>query len=231
VVSLTPRPLYPRGKSLRHPSDRRLGGPQSWSWLGGEQQISQPPPPRESNSRTPIVQTVASRYTRWATSALVNEMYHTALLRSHWSGIVVPNHHTTRCNNPENHDFYIHCCGNLRLIARICMGKQQCSGHISLTTHSNPDDGGSTVSERLVSNHKPGATQETATFIFTAVKTSNYTSTIFSTKLQTDSIWEIWIAQSLLVERPEYNSRLWNGFLFSLPRSDWLRVSPNFLIN
>jgi hypothetical protein len=31
VVSFTPRPLYPRGKSPRYPLDRRLGGPQGRS--------------------------------------------------------------------------------------------------------------------------------------------------------------------------------------------------------
>jgi hypothetical protein len=31
MVSFTPRPLYPRGKSPRYPLDRRLGGPQSRS--------------------------------------------------------------------------------------------------------------------------------------------------------------------------------------------------------
>jgi hypothetical protein len=31
VVSFTPQPLYPRGKSPRYPLDRRLGGPQSRS--------------------------------------------------------------------------------------------------------------------------------------------------------------------------------------------------------
>jgi hypothetical protein len=29
VVSFTPLPLYPQGKILRYPLDRRLGGPQS----------------------------------------------------------------------------------------------------------------------------------------------------------------------------------------------------------
>jgi hypothetical protein len=31
VVSFTPRPLYPQGKSPWYPLDRRLGGPQNWS--------------------------------------------------------------------------------------------------------------------------------------------------------------------------------------------------------
>jgi hypothetical protein len=29
VVNITPRPLYPRGKNLRYPLDKRLNGPQS----------------------------------------------------------------------------------------------------------------------------------------------------------------------------------------------------------
>jgi hypothetical protein len=36
VVSFTPRPLYPQGKSFRYASGRRLGGPHSRSGRGGE---------------------------------------------------------------------------------------------------------------------------------------------------------------------------------------------------
>jgi hypothetical protein len=36
VVSFTPRPLYPQGKSPWYPLDRRLGGAQSRSGHGGE---------------------------------------------------------------------------------------------------------------------------------------------------------------------------------------------------
>jgi hypothetical protein len=43
VVSFTPRPLYPQGKSPRYPLQRRLGGPQSRSGRGGEEKNSQPP--------------------------------------------------------------------------------------------------------------------------------------------------------------------------------------------
>jgi hypothetical protein len=39
VVSFTPLPLYPRGKSPRYPLDRRLGGPQSRSERFGEEKI------------------------------------------------------------------------------------------------------------------------------------------------------------------------------------------------
>jgi hypothetical protein len=36
VFSFTSRPLYPRGKSLRYPPYKRLGGPQSRSGSRGE---------------------------------------------------------------------------------------------------------------------------------------------------------------------------------------------------
>jgi hypothetical protein len=44
LISFTPRPLYPQGKSPWYPLDRRLGGPQSRSGRGGEEKNSQPPP-------------------------------------------------------------------------------------------------------------------------------------------------------------------------------------------
>jgi hypothetical protein len=44
VVSFTPRPLYPQGKSPRYPLARRLGGPQSRSGRCDEEKNSQPPP-------------------------------------------------------------------------------------------------------------------------------------------------------------------------------------------
>jgi len=59
VVSFTPRPLYPQGKSLRYPLDRKLGGPQSLSGRGGEENNFKPTPGIESA----IAQPVASRYT------------------------------------------------------------------------------------------------------------------------------------------------------------------------
>jgi hypothetical protein len=37
VVSFTPRPLYPQGKSPWYPLDRRLSGPQNRSGRGGEE--------------------------------------------------------------------------------------------------------------------------------------------------------------------------------------------------
>jgi hypothetical protein len=50
VLRFTPRPLYPRGKSSWYPLDRRLGGPQSRSWHGGEEKNSQPLPAIEPRS-------------------------------------------------------------------------------------------------------------------------------------------------------------------------------------
>jgi hypothetical protein len=43
VVSFTPRPLYPQGKTFLYPLDRRLGGPQSRSGRGGEEKNSKFP--------------------------------------------------------------------------------------------------------------------------------------------------------------------------------------------
>jgi hypothetical protein len=44
VVSFTPGPLYPQRKSPGYPLDRRLGGPQSDSGRGGEEENFQPLP-------------------------------------------------------------------------------------------------------------------------------------------------------------------------------------------
>jgi hypothetical protein len=59
VVSFTPWPLYPQGKSLWYPLERRLGGTQSRFERGGEEKISQPLPGLEPL----IIQPVAQRYT------------------------------------------------------------------------------------------------------------------------------------------------------------------------
>jgi hypothetical protein len=40
VVSFTPWPLCPQGKSPWYPLDRRLGGPQNRSGRGGEEPVS-----------------------------------------------------------------------------------------------------------------------------------------------------------------------------------------------
>jgi hypothetical protein len=65
VVSFTPRPLYPQGKSPWYPLDRRMGGSQSRSGRGGEETGSQP----LSGLESPIIQLVAHCYTYWATPA------------------------------------------------------------------------------------------------------------------------------------------------------------------
>jgi hypothetical protein len=59
VVSFTPRPFYPQGKSPKYALDRRLGGPQRRSGRGGEEKNSQPLP----GLVPPIIQPVAQRYT------------------------------------------------------------------------------------------------------------------------------------------------------------------------
>jgi hypothetical protein len=58
VVSLTPRPLYPQGKSTCYPLNRRVSGGQSRSGRGGEEKnfqtmpgIEQPPPPNHPACR------------------------------------------------------------------------------------------------------------------------------------------------------------------------------------
>jgi hypothetical protein len=61
MVSFTRLPLYPRGKSLRYPLDRRLSGPQSRFGWHGEVKIL-----ATTGTRTPIPWSsspVASRYT------------------------------------------------------------------------------------------------------------------------------------------------------------------------
>jgi hypothetical protein len=52
AVSFTPRPLYPRRKSLRYQLDRRLGGPQRWSGRRGEDKILDPRGTRTPNPRS-----------------------------------------------------------------------------------------------------------------------------------------------------------------------------------
>jgi hypothetical protein len=59
VVSFTPWSLYPQGKSLWYPLDRRLGGSQTRYDRGGEKKIFQLLPGLEP----PIMQPVAQGYT------------------------------------------------------------------------------------------------------------------------------------------------------------------------
>jgi hypothetical protein len=72
VVSFTPRPLYPRGKSPPYPLESRLNGPQSRSRRHGEMKILDP-----TGTRTPtprVVQPVASHYTDCAILALIHQV-------------------------------------------------------------------------------------------------------------------------------------------------------------
>jgi hypothetical protein len=65
VVSFTPRPLYPQGKSPWHTLDRKLGGPQSRSGRGGEEKNSQPTPGiKPLNPDHPARSPVLYRYER-----------------------------------------------------------------------------------------------------------------------------------------------------------------------
>jgi hypothetical protein len=66
VVSFTPLPLCPRGKSRRYPSDRRLGGPQSRFGRLGEEKIlhltgTRTPIPRSSSPQPVAIRTTLSR--------------------------------------------------------------------------------------------------------------------------------------------------------------------------
>jgi hypothetical protein len=58
LVTFTPRPLYPRGKSHRYTLDRRLAGLQSQSGRSAEDKILDPTGTRTPNPRS----SVASRY-------------------------------------------------------------------------------------------------------------------------------------------------------------------------
>jgi hypothetical protein len=64
VVSFTPLPLYPRGKSSRYPLDRRLGGPQSRSGQRGEEKVLDP-----TGTRTPALRSSGHHYTDYAIPA------------------------------------------------------------------------------------------------------------------------------------------------------------------
>jgi hypothetical protein len=61
-----PQLLYPQAKSPWCTLDRRVGGTQSWSGLGGEEKNSQPLPRLEP----PIIQSIAQRYTTELSSVL-----------------------------------------------------------------------------------------------------------------------------------------------------------------
>jgi hypothetical protein len=67
IVSFTPQPLYPWGKSPQYPLHRRLGGPQSRSGRRGEEKDLDTTGIRIPD--TLVVQPVASRYTDYDISA------------------------------------------------------------------------------------------------------------------------------------------------------------------
>jgi hypothetical protein len=60
VVSFTPWPLYPQGKSPWYPLDKRMGGPQS---RGPDAVVKWKIPNHRRDSNPPIIQPVAHRYT------------------------------------------------------------------------------------------------------------------------------------------------------------------------
>jgi hypothetical protein len=73
VVSFTPWPLYPHGRSPWYPLVRRPCGPQCRSGRGGEEKNPQPLPGLE----LPIIQTVAQRHTTELFRLLVVHKYRT----------------------------------------------------------------------------------------------------------------------------------------------------------
>jgi len=90
MVSFTPRPLYPQGKSPSYPLDKRLVGLQSRSGRGGEERNSQPPPGLEP----PIITSPFSGI--WTSEMLVSH----------------PNNTLRR--NPEELDLKYHRCESHR---------------------------------------------------------------------------------------------------------------------
>jgi hypothetical protein len=64
------------------------------------------------------------------------------------SDTLASNHHTTRRHNPENHDFSLHCHGNLK--TRFMNLYREAT--MQLITRS-PEDGASTDLELSVSNN------------------------------------------------------------------------------
>jgi hypothetical protein len=78
VLSFTPQPLYPQGKSPRYPLGKTLGGPQSQCGRRGREKILGP-----TRTRTPIpwsASPVASRYTGYTIPAHNNNV--TSLINS-----------------------------------------------------------------------------------------------------------------------------------------------------
>jgi hypothetical protein len=69
------QPLYPQGKSLWYPLDRRLDGPQSRSGRGGEEKNSQSPPeiePKNPDRPTISLIVIPTELSRLLKHALFN---------------------------------------------------------------------------------------------------------------------------------------------------------------
>jgi hypothetical protein len=108
VVSFTPRPLYPQGKSPCYPLDRRLGVPQSRSGRSGEEKNSQPLPEFEP----PIIQPVAQPYTTELSRLLAIE-YANVL----YEGVISLHLHRTTLNAGDQGILMILGCPSLRQFA------------------------------------------------------------------------------------------------------------------
>jgi hypothetical protein len=88
VVSFTPWPPYPRGKNPLYPFDRRLGGPQSHSRCGSEEENPcsswESNPGHPANSLVTILTEVSQHFQRgWITSSQIR--YQNTLAASQWS--------------------------------------------------------------------------------------------------------------------------------------------------
>jgi hypothetical protein len=57
---------------------------------------------------------------------------------------------------------------------RTFLGRQECNGYISMIMNHNPEDGGSTAFETLVTNHHITRRNNPENHDFSSVKTSNY---------------------------------------------------------
>jgi hypothetical protein len=81
VISLTPPPLYPKGKSPTYPLDTKLGGPQNWSGHSDEEKDSKPLPGFE-----PLVKVRVKMEVAWTSKTFISY------------------HNTARRHNPEDLD-------------------------------------------------------------------------------------------------------------------------------
>jgi hypothetical protein len=91
VVSLTPRPLYPRGESTRCPLHERLGGPQSRSGHGAEENSDplQGIEPRSSNRPARGLVTIPTEISRLQEEFIFTN-YRVCLLLNRSFALTVP---------------------------------------------------------------------------------------------------------------------------------------------